>query len=226
VARPKGIPQAHHFAIREEEVPKLTEGEFLIRNTYWSVDPAMRGWANEGPNYLPPTPLGEPMRAFAVGKIVASRNEEHTVGDIVTGMFGWNRYTVSDGSTVERTVLDHDLPHSYALGVLGMSGFTAYFGLLEHCKPLAGETVVVSAAAGGVGSLVGQIARLHGCRTIGIAGGAAKVAQCLADGYDAAIDYKTALDDGTLTEQVRDACRGQMDCYFVNYHAQSSNPEY
>ena len=213
-ARPVGVPGAEFFSVEERAVPVVGDGEFLVRAAYWSVDPAMRGWVNDAPNYLPPVPVGDVMRAFAVGEIVASRHPDYAEGDVVAGMFGWAQYAVSDGTNVMRRVLEPDLSPSLSLGVLGLNGITAYFGLLDVCDPQAGETVVVSTAAGAVGSAVGQIAKLRGCRTVGIAGGAEKVALCReAFGYDAAIDYKAA---GDLSAAVGAACPDGVDVYYDN----------
>lgn len=211
--RPKGVPQAAHFSIDEAPVPDLQAGEVLIRALYWSVDPAMRGWANDAPNYLPPVALGGPMRSFAVGEVAASRHPDYAEGDVVTGMFGWQRYAVSDGTNIDRKVAETDLSPSLALGVLGLNGVTAYFGLLDICDPKPGETVVVSTAAGAVGSAVGQIAKIRGARTVGIAGGPEKAALCRAKfGYDAAIDYRAE----NVAAAVKAAAPDGVDCYFDN----------
>ncbi|NKB60431.1 MAG: zinc-binding dehydrogenase [Alphaproteobacteria bacterium] len=211
--RPKGVPVADHFAVEEAPVPELADGEFLVKCEYWSVDPAMRGWVNEAPNYLPPVAIGATMRSFAVGDVVASRHPDYAEGDTLSGMFGWQRFAVSDGSDVDRKITETDLPASLALGVLGLNGITAYFGLLECCEPEAGETLVVSTAAGSVGSAVGQIAEIKGCRTVGIAGGPEKVALCRESfGYDAAIDYRNE----NVAEAVKVACPDGVDCYFDN----------
>ncbi len=211
--RPKGVPDAEHFAVEDVRVPELQDGQFLVQCEYWSVDPAMRGWVNDVPNYLPPVAIGAPMRSFAVGQIVASRHSDYTEGETVTGMFGWQRFAVSDGSNVDRRVAEADLSASLALGVLGLNGITAYFGLLDVCKPKPGETVVVSTAAGSVGSAVGQIARLKGCRTVGIAGGPEKTALCRESfGYGAAIDYRNE----NVLDGVKAACPDGVDCYFDN----------
>ena len=212
-SRPKGVPEAEHFAVDEAPVPDLGPGEFLVRTRFWSVDPAMRGWANDAPNYLPPVEIGAAMRAFAVGEVAASRHPDYAEGETVSGMFGWQRFAVSDGSDVDRKVTQSDLPPSLALGVLGLNGVTAYFGLLEICDPQAGETVVVSTAAGAVGFVVGQIAKIRGCRTVGIAGGPEKAALCrVAYGYDAAIDYRGE----DVAEALKAAAPDGVDCYFDN----------
>ncbi|MFQ5622479.1 MAG: NADP-dependent oxidoreductase [Paracoccaceae bacterium] len=212
-ARPRGIPRPEHFALREQDVPAPGEGEFLVRTEFWSVDPAMRGWANDVPNYSPPVAIGEVMRAFSVGRIVASRHPDFAEGEVVSGLFGWQRYAVSDGANVERRVTERDLPASLSLGVLGLNGITAYFGLTESCAARAGDTVVVSTAAGAVGSAVGQIAKILGCRAVGIAGGPEKVRLCRDEfGYDAAFDYRADDLDAALSE----SCPDGVDCYFDN----------
>jgi NADPH-dependent curcumin reductase CurA len=189
--RPVGIPGPEHFALREVDVNKPSEGEVLVRISHWSVDPAMRGWANDVPNYSPPVALGDPMRAFAVGEVLASRHPDFAEGDVVEGLLGWQTHALVDAAAIARKVSETDLPRTYALGILGLNGTTAYFGLTESCAAKAGDTVVVSSAAGAVGSAVGQIAGILGCRTVGIAGGAEKKRQCLEEfGFDAAIDYK------------------------------------
>ena len=211
--RPVGIPGPEHFEIVEAPVATPSDGEVLVRVTHWSVDPAMRGWANEGPNYSPPVPLGTPMRAFAVGDVLASRHPDYAEGDLVEGLFGWQTHALLQASQIARKVTETDLPRTYALGILGLNGTTAYFGLREGCAPREGDTVVVSSAAGAVGSAVGQIARLLGCRTVGIAGGPDKVRQCLdAFGYDAAIDYKSE----DVAQAIARHCPDGVDCYFDN----------
>lgn len=199
--------------MEESTVPEINDGEFLVKTEYWSIDPAMRGWVNDAPNYLPPVEIGAVMRSFAVGTVAATRNSDYAEGDVVSGMFGWQSYAVSDGSNVDQKVEDKDLSPSLALGVLGLNGVTAYFGLTDVCAPKSGDTVVVSSAAGAVGSAVGQIAKIIGCRTVGITGSADKVALCREDfGYDAAINYR----EKNVTEALKAACPDGIDCYFDN----------
>ena len=213
-SRPNGIPRARDFAIRSAPIPACGDGQFVIHNEYLSVDPAMRGWIADTSTYWPRIEIGETMRAFSVGEVIESRNPRYNVGDKVMGIFGWQEYAAVNEAQVMRKVLEHDLPLSASLGVLGLNGLTAYFGLLDVCRPRAGETVVVSTAAGAVGSAVGQIAKIKGCRSVGVTGGAEKVRQCLEEfGYDAAIDYKTADD---LDAALKDACPDGIDCYFDN----------
>jgi NADPH-dependent curcumin reductase CurA len=162
---------------------------------------------------LEAVPLGAVMRAFAVGRIKESRHPEFRVGELVTGMFGWQDYAAVDAKEIQRKITDTDLPISTSLGILGLNGLTAYFGLLEVGQPKGGETVVVSTAAGAVGSCVGQIAKIKGCRTVGIAGGPQKVRLCLDEfRYDAAIDYKA----GDLDSALAAACPDGVDIYFDN----------
>jgi NADPH-dependent curcumin reductase CurA len=212
-ARPQGIPQAEHFEIVEAVVPELAEGQVLIRNIYLSVDPAMRGWIVDKVGYSAPVPIGEVMRSFASGRVEASRHPDYAVGDLVTGMFGWQDYAAVDGESIQRKISEPDLPLSTSLGVLGLNGITAYFGLLEIGQPKSGETLVVSTAAGAVGSCVGQIGNTFGCRTVGIAGGVNKKRLCLEEfGFDTAIDYKSEDVDAALAT----ACPDGVDVYFDN----------
>ncbi len=212
-SRPAGIPQAQDFEIVETPVAEPADGQVLVRNAYLSVEPAMRGWVSAVANYSAPVPLGGVMRAFAVGVVERSRHPLYRAGDVVTGLFGWQEWAVLDEGAIARRVPDNGLPVSTALGVLGLTGLTAYFGLIEVGEPRRGETVVVSTAAGSVGSAVGQIAKLHGCRTVGIAGGPAKVALCTREfGYDAAIDYRAPGWERALA----DACAPGVDVYFDN----------
>jgi NADPH-dependent curcumin reductase CurA len=212
-SRPVGIPEADHFEIVEVLVPKLENGQVLVRNIYLSVEPAMRGWVSAAANYLDAVPLGAVMRAFTVGRVEESRHPDFRVGEVVTGMLGWQDYAAIDAKEIQRKITDTDLPMSTSLGVLGLNGLTAYFALLEVGQPKAGETVVVSTAAGAVGSCVGQIAKIKGCRTVGIAGGPEKVRLCLDEfGYDAAIDYKADGLDAALAA----TCPEGVDVYFDN----------
>jgi NADPH-dependent curcumin reductase len=210
-SRPVGIPLPEHFEIEESSVPQPQSGQVLIRNIYLSVDPAMRGWVNATANYLNTVPLHEVMRSFAVGRVVESRDARYSPGDIVTGMFGWQDYACVNADTIDYRVEETAIPISTALGVLGLNGLTAYFALLEVGRPKEGETVVVSAAAGAVGSCVGQIAKIKGCRTVGITDGPVKVNICLQEfGYDGAIDYLS----GDLDEALKAACPNGVDVYF------------
>jgi NADPH-dependent curcumin reductase CurA len=212
-ARPHGIPQAEHFRLAEATIPELRNGEFLVRNDFLSVEPAMRGWVNAAANYSDPVPVGGVMRSFAAGVVVASRHPGYAEGDAVMGMLGWQEYALSDGSGIRRKVRETDLPLSLSLGVLGINGLTAWFALTEVGEPRPGDTVVVSTAAGAVGSAVGQIAKIAGCRTVGIAGGASKVRMCTDEfGFDAAVDYKAA----TFKEALAEATASGVDVYYDN----------
>lgn len=212
VQRPVGATTPETWAIAEEPVPEPREREFVVRVDLISLDPAMRGWLDDRPSYLPPVKVGDVMRAGAVGTVVLSRHPRFPEGTVVQGLFGAQQFAVSNGTGV--TVVDPNLgsPEMY-LGVLGSTGLTAYFGLLEYGQPRPGDTVVVSAAAGAVGSIVGQIARLSGSRTVGLAGGPEKCEFLTSElGYDAAIDYRTA----SLRESFAADCPNGIDVYFDN----------
>ena len=212
-SRPSGIPEAEHFAIVESSAPEPSDGQVLVRNIYLSVEPAMRGWVSAVGNYSEPVALGAVMRSLAVGRVEVSRHPDFHPGDYVTGMFGWQDYAVIDGKAIQRKIVETDLPISTSLGVLGLNGLTAYFALLDIGQPKSTETVVVSTAAGAVGSCVGQIARIKGCRSVGIAGGPDKVRMCReVFGYDAAVDYKA----GDFESALDAACPAGIDIYFDN----------
>lgn len=212
-SRPAAIPQADNFEIIESRVPEPGPGQVLVRNLYLSVEPAMRGWVNAAANYSEPVAIGAVMRSFAAGEIVVSNDPAWPVGTLVTGLFGWQDFAVIEPKTIQRRVDDAGLQLSTALGVLGINGLTAHFGLLQIGQPKPGETVVVSTAAGSVGSCVGQIAKLRGCRSIGIAGGETKRRLCLDRfNFDAAVDYKSA----DFQRQLAAACQGGVDVYFDN----------
>jgi NADPH-dependent curcumin reductase CurA len=222
-SRPNGIPQADNFEIAEAPVPVLRNGQFLVRNDFLSVEPAMRGWVSAVANYSKPVGIGEVMRSFAAGTVIQSRHSGFAEGDKVMGMLGWQQFAVSDGSNITRKVLEHDLPLSLSLGVLGLNGITAYFGLLDQGTPRPGNTVVVSTAAGAVGSAVGQIAKLSGCRTVGITGGAVKMKMCREEfGFDAAIDYKA----GDVGKALGTAAPSGVNVYFDNTSGAISDAVY
>jgi len=212
-ARPSGMPKPADFKLIESPVPEPRPGEFVVRILYVSVDPYMRGRMNDVKSYAPPVQIGDVMGAGAVGKLIASQNPQFQAGDFVEGFFGWQQYAVSNGTGVRK--IDPSLaPVSTALGVLGMPGLTAYFGLLDIGKPRAGETVVVSGAAGAVGSLAGQIAKIQGCRAVGIAGSDQKVAWLRDElGFDAAFNYKTTTN---WTAKLAELCPKGIDVYFDN----------
>ncbi len=219
-SRPNGIPQAAHFDIVTTALPALQDGQLLVRNDFLSVEPAMRGWVNAVANYSDPVAIGSVMRSFAAGVVVASRHPSYAEGDQVMGMLGWQHYAITDGSDLRRKVLEHDLPLSLSLGVLGINGITAYFALTEVGQPRPGETVVVSTAAGSVGSAVGQIAKIAGCRTVAVTGGAAKQRLCTDEfGYDAAVDYKSS----TFKADLAQACPQGVDVYYDNTSGEISD---
>lgn len=207
-----GVPVADDFSITTDEVPDPGPREFVVRVTMLSLDPAMRGWMDDRPSYLPPIGIDEVIRAGAVGEVVASNNARFPVGTLVSGTFGVQEYALSDGSGVTKVDTSLGTPSMY-LGVLGMTGMTAYFGLFEHGRPRAGDTVLVSAAAGAVGSIVGQLAAINGCRVVGVAGGPDKCAYVTDElGFHAAVDYK----DPGMRKAIQAACPEGIDLYFDN----------
>lgn len=209
-SRPSGIAQADNFRIEEVELGPLEEGEVLVRNAYLSVEPAMRGWIADPGNYAAPVGIGETMRSLASGYVVASRSPAFREGDAVAGWLGWQEHAVVTAEVIER-IEAADL--RLALGLLGINGLTAYLALTRVGAPRPGETVLVSSAAGAVGSAVGQIAGLLGCRTVGLTGGADKADLCRAEyGYTAAINYR---EDG-LDEAIANACADGVHVYFDN----------
>ena len=213
-ARPVGMPKRSDWTYAEEPLAEPKEGELLVQVLYISLDPAMRGWMNDARSYTPPVGIGELMRALGVGVVTASRNPRFAVGDQVSGVFGVQEYAVTDGRGV--TKIDARIvPLPKYLSVLGMTGMTAYFGLLDTGQPKAGDMVVVSAAAGAVGALVGQIAKIKNCHVVGIAGGAEKCRYIVQElGFDAAIDYKSTSED--VKQSLRKHCPEGIDVYFDN----------
>ncbi|HTW41419.1 MAG TPA: NADP-dependent oxidoreductase [Solirubrobacteraceae bacterium] len=211
-ARPTGLPKASDWQIVQQPLPVPSEGEFTVAISHLSLDPAMRGWMNAGASYIEPVEIGEVMRAGAVGRVSASQHPGFAVGEYVVGAFGVQEHALSDGAGVSK--VDPSLaPLPTYLGTLGMTGMTAYFALLDVGKPQAGDTVVVSGAAGAVGSVAGQIARIKGCRVIGIAGGTEKCSWLTDElGFDVAIDYKHQNVAGALREHVPEG----IDVYFDN----------
>ena len=213
IARPQGEVKRSDFEFTSSPLRDPAEGEVVVQVLYASLDPAMRGWMNDSrESYMPPVALGEVMRAITVGRVIASKNAQFAVGDHVTGLLGLQDYAYSSGQGL--TKIDPRLaPLPMYLGALGMPGLTAYFGLLDVGQPKAGETVVVSGAAGAVGALVGQIAKIKGARVVGIAGGAEKCRQLVEElGFDAAIDYKK--DD--VNAALKTHCPNGVDVYFDN----------
>jgi hypothetical protein len=212
-ARPVGFPKESDFQLIETPMPTPRDGELLVKILYLSVDPYMRGRMNDAKSYAKPVVLGEVMVGGTVGQVIESKHPDFQVGDYVESRLGWQEYAVSDGTALRK--IDPTLaPISTALGVLGMPGMTAYFGLLDICDPQPGETVVVSGAAGAVGSLVGQIAKIKGCRVVGIAGTDEKVDWLVNElGFDAAFNYKTT---DNYVAKLRELCPHGVDVYFDN----------
>jgi len=211
-ARPVGLPKKSDWEYRESPIPEPVAGELLIKVLYISLDPAMRGWMNAGKSYIDPVAIGDVMRAGAIGEVVASNHPDFKVGDYVSGLLGVQSYAMSTGKGLVR-VDPHIAPLPLYLSTLGMPGMTAYFGLLEVGQPEAGETVVVSGAAGAVGSVVGQIAKIKGCRVVGIAGGEKKCSYIVDQlGFDAAIDYKSQI----MYKALKETCPSGIDIYFDN----------
>jgi NADPH-dependent curcumin reductase CurA len=211
-SRPEGMPKRTDWIYDEEQVRELRDGELLIKVLLISLDPAMRGWMKQSRSYVPPVAIGEVMRALALGQVVASKNPKFPIGKHVSGTFGVQEYFISEGKGLVE-VDPRVAPLPTFLNVLGMTGMTAFFGLLETGQPQSGDTVVVSAAAGAVGAIVGQIAKIKGCRAVGIAGGASKCRYLVSDlGFDAAIDYKSE----DVAEALRKACPQGINIYFDN----------
>ncbi len=209
--RPPGMPTPDDFELATIEVPQPAAGQVLVRNLAMSVDPYMRGRMRDVKSYAAPWQLGEVMQGGAVGRVEASQHDGFKAGDLVTSGLGWREAFISDGTGLER--IDNPVaPPSAYLGVLGMPGMTAYVGLLGAAELKDGETVFVSGAAGAVGSVVGQIAKIHACKVIGSAGGADKLAYCKSIGFDEAIDYRA----GDLPGQLRRAAPDGLDVYFDN----------
>jgi len=211
-SRPVGAPTTENFRLEEGVAPIPTDGEVLLRTLYLSLDPYMRGRMSNAPSYAPPVEVGAEMIGGTVSRVERSLHPDYQTGDLVLGFSGWQDYAVSDGTGL--TKLDPRMPQpSLALGALGMPGFTAYMGLLDIGQPKAGETVVVAAASGAVGSVVGQIAKLKGCRVVGIAGGAKKCRSVVDElGFDACIDHQSA----DFKQQLATACPEGIDVYFEN----------
>lgn len=211
-SRPVGVPQPAHFQLQTQPLPALQGGELRVDNLYLSVDPAQRGYVNDENNYAPPVAIGAVMRALAVGRVGESRHPDFQVGDYLYGWFGWQEHCVCTPAAVLRRVDPRQASLSSGAGLLGINGLTAWLALHEVGKPKAGETLVVSAAAGAVGSLVGQLGKLAGCRCVAIVGSDEKGRQCLADyGYDAYVNYRQPLEPA-----LRAACPDGIDVHFDN----------
>jgi len=219
VSRPHGEATADNFKLVESPVPALADGQVLVRNHYLSLDPYMRGRMNDAKSYAQPQPLNTVMIGGTVGEVVESKSPNYKPGDKVVGMGGWQQYAVVDGNQpgMLRKVDTTHIPLSAYLGAVGMPGVTAWYGLVKICTPKAGETIVVSAASGAVGSVVGQLAKARGCRAVGIAGGPDKCRYVVEElGFDACVDYKLHSDLKSLSTALKDACPSGIDGYFEN----------
>ncbi|MFN3233291.1 MAG: NADP-dependent oxidoreductase [Alphaproteobacteria bacterium] len=214
-ARPQGMVKVEDFSLVESDVPDVGEGQVLVRLTHIAYEPAMRGWIREGESYVKPVQIGEVMRAAGAGEVIESRHDSLKPGDIVSGMFGWQQYAVVDveGALLPVQKLAEGVTPEMALSVLGITGLTAYYGMLRVGKPQAGETVVVSGAAGATGSIAGQIAKIQGCRVIGIAGGADKCRWLVEEaGFDGAIDYKSE----NVGRRMKELCPEGINVFYDN----------
>lgn len=219
-SRPKGLPVNEDFKMISIELPEIKSGEILLKGMYYSVDPYMRGRMNDAKSYVPPFEINKPLNGSVIAKVVDSKSDQFKSGDLVIGHFPWQQEFIA--SEKEAKKVDTNLaPASYYLGVLGMTGLTAYFGLMHIGKPKAGETVVVSGAAGAVGIVVGQIAKIHGCRVVGIAGSDEKTKLLTTEyGFDEAINYKTTTD---MNKAIAAACPNGVDIYFDNVGGEISD---
>jgi NADPH-dependent curcumin reductase CurA len=214
VSRPQGMVDSSNFEWRESPLEAPSDGQFLVRNIYLSLDPAMRGWMANFRSYVPPVEIGEVMRGHCTARVLESRHPDYTVGELVVGAFGWQDYALSDGNGLMPVAkVPEGVPLTLPLGTLGITSLTAYFGLRDVGQLKAGETVVVSGAAGATGSVAGQIAKIRDCRVIGIAGGPEKCEWLTRElGFDAAIDYKA----GKVSARLRELCPEGMDVFWDN----------
>lgn len=212
-SRPDGIVREENFRLLEEPIPTAAKGQVLLRNLWLSFDPTQRGWMARD-SYVPMVPLGEPMRAFAVGQVIESQHPKYKRGEFVSGMFGWQDYVVTDGSGImTMTKIRPGVPPNLALSLFGITGLTAYFGVLDVGQVKAGETFLVSGAAGATGSIAGQIAKIKGCRVIGTAGGKAKCDWLVSEaGFDGAIDYRSE----DLGKRLDELCPDGIDVFYDN----------
>jgi len=219
-ARPKGTPTSADFRTENIELKAIEEGEVLLNGLYYSVDPYMRGRMNDAKSYAPPFQIDQPISGGIVAEVMESKSNKFNKGDIVSGMLPWQKSIIAKDSAIQK--IDTGIaPASYYLGILGMPGLTAYFGLMHICKPKAGETVVVSGAAGAVGVIVGQIAKINGCKVIGIAGSDDKIKLLKEDfGFDEAINYKTT---NNIKKAIADICPDGVDIYFDNVGGEISD---
>ncbi|CAG2139121.1 NADP-dependent oxidoreductase [Ralstonia mannitolilytica] len=215
-SRPQGAVTPENFRLETVDLPELQDGQVLVRNHFLSLDPYMRGRMNDSKSYAQPQPLDEVMIGGTVGVVEASRNPSFAVGDSVVGMFGWQEVGISDGRGIQKVDTRH-IPLSAYLGAVGMPGVTAWYGLNKIMHPKPGQTVAVSAASGAVGSVVGQLAKLKGCRAVGFAGGKDKCDYVVNElGFDACIDYKAAKDPKELYRMLKEATPDGIDAYFEN----------
>jgi NADPH:quinone reductase len=222
-SRPTGIPTKDNFKIVEGELPELQNGHLILKSLYVSVDPYMRGRMSDAKSYVAPYQVGGPITGGIVAEVLDSKNDKFSKGDVVIGNLPWQQYIIHNGDGLNQ--IDPEIaPLSYHLGILGMPGLTAYFGLLHIGQPKKGETVVISGAAGAVGTVVGQIAKLKGCRVIGIAGSDDKIKYLKEElGYDDAINYKSTEN---ITEALKRACPNGVDVYFDNVGGTISDAVY
>jgi NADPH-dependent curcumin reductase CurA len=217
--RPVGEAVASNFKLVTTETPALQDGQVLVRHHFLSLDPYMRGRMNDSKSYAVPQALGQTMGGGTVGEVVESKNDKYAVGDKVVGMGGWQQYSVVDATVLGalRKVDTTHVPLSAYLGAVGMPGVTAWYGLVKIIEPKAGETMVVSAATGAVGSAFAALSKARGCRTVGIAGGPDKCKYAVEElGFDACIDYKLHKDANSLSAALKDACPNGVDGYFEN----------
>jgi len=219
-SRPKGLPVSDNFRMQQFELPAIKAGEVLLKGLYYSVDPYMRGRMNDAKSYTPPFEIDKPLNGSVIGKVAESNSDNFKTGDAVVGHFPWQKDFIA--TEKELTKIDTNLaPASYYLGILGMTGLTAYFGLMHIGKPKAGETVVVSGAAGAVGIVVGQIAKIQGCHVVGIAGSDEKTKLLTTEfGFDEAINYNTTAD---MNKAIAAACPKGVDVYFDNVGGEISD---
>ena len=215
-SRPRGTVTPDNFRLESVPVPTLEAGQVLVRNHYLSLDPYMRGRMDDSKSYAAPQAIGETMIGGTAGVVEASNHPNFAPGDAVVGQFGWQQYGLSDGTMLNKVDTRH-VPLSAFLGPVGMPGVTAWYGLREICRPKAGETVLVSAASGAVGSVVGQLAKMSGCRTVGIAGGPEKCAYVRDElGYDACLDHRELNDVRAMTAALKEAAPNGIDAVFEN----------
>jgi len=212
-SRPQGMPGKSNFEFKESQIPQVNEGEVLLKGLYYSVDPYMRGRMSDAKSYVPPFKVGEPIKGGVVAEVLESRDPRFKVGDKVQALLPWKENMVAKADHLQK-IDDSIAPASYYLGILGMPGLTAYFGLLDIGNPRKGETVVVSGAAGAVGTVVGQIAKIKGCRVVGIAGSDEKIEMLKSEfGFDAAINYNTT---DNIKQAISEACPNGVDVYYDN----------